>query len=256
MKISTVIIEDERSNSSRLTRLLKNIEPDIEVLTVLESVEDAVQWFATEAHPQLVFMDIQLADGLCFEIFESVSLELPVIFTTAYDEYALKAFKVNSVDYLLKPIDTDELQRAIEKFKRLNAAQKAEQQSDLQMVLRSLKEQSTSYKSRFLVKHRNSFLAIPVTSIAHFTVQNQLVYLHTTDGNKYLMDAFLDHIERMLNPEKFFRINRQSIVHISAIKFIQEYAGSRLKLLLQTDPGFEMIISREKVAAFKSWMDA
>ncbi len=255
MSTKAIIIEDEKSNSSRLLRLVSKIAPDFEILCILESVEDAVIWFANNPAPGLIFMDIQLSDGLSFEIFETINIESPVIFTTAYDEYAIRAFKVNSIDYLLKPIDPEELQRAIEKFRKSEVFTSGFLMNQINGLVKSLTSGGNSYKARFLVRYRNTFISILTEEIALFIVQNQLVYLHTMDGRKFLIEVFLDNLEKCLNPEKFFRINRQIIVNIQGIKLIVDHPGNRLRLQMSASSENEMIVSREKVAAFKIWMD-
>lgn len=249
--MKAIIIEDELSNSKRLSKLIKNIDSEIDILTTLVSVEESVNWLSDNPIPDLIFMDIQLSDGLCFEIFSTIEIEAPVIFTTAYDDYAIQAFKFNSIDYLLKPIDPIELERAILKFKKTNATKL---KSNFDNLLQSFNKEM-NYKNRLLVKHINHFIPILVENIAYFIIDNQLVYIYTLTGQKYIYYSYLDDIEKILNPKLFFRINRQMLININTIKKINSFTNNRL--LLQINPTLEkkeIIVSREKVQAFKEWI--
>lgn len=256
METRVLIIEDEKSNSKRLTRLLSSIDAGIQIVAVIESVEDAVNWLSENKAPDLLFMDVQLSDGLCFEIFDSVSILSPIIFTTAYDEYALKAFKVNSIDYLLKPVDPSELSKAIEKFKHFFGAGSGKESSSLEHLIKSLYPEKPNYKNRFLVKQRNKYISISTPEVSCFVLLNQLVYLYARDGRKFLIDMMLDELEATLDPGKFFRVNRQSIINTESISAIEIYAGKRLRIYPEGKPEVEIIVSREKVAQFKVLMDS
>lgn len=253
--MKVVIIEDEISASNRLKRHLQNIDSSIEVLTVLESIEDAIEWLSNNEEPNLIFMDIQLSDGLSFEIFDEIKIDCPVIFTTAYNEYAVKAFKVNSIDYLLKPIDPKELGASLQKYYQLNQMSKYNTEIDLKPLMQALKIDKRKYKSRFLIKKGKSLIVLPIDTISYFCIQNQLVYAVTQDGSKHLIDFPLDEIEDMIDPSCFFRINRQMIVAVDSIITINDYFNSRLKLTLKSAPNSDTIVSREKVTDFKKWLD-
>lgn len=249
--MKAIIIEDELSNSKRLIKLINNIDSDIEILTTLVSVEDTVNWLNNNPTPNLIFMDIQLSDGICFEIFSTIKVDAPVIFTTAYDEYAIQAFKFNSIDYLLKPIDPIELERAIIKYKKMYSNNFT---SNIDSLLQNINKETT-YKNRLLVKHINHFIPILVENIAYFLIENQLVYIYTLTGQKYIYYSYLDDIEKILNPKLFFRINRQMIININTIKKINSYTNNRL--ILNITPVLEkkeIIVSREKVQTFKEWI--
>jgi DNA-binding LytR/AlgR family response regulator len=246
-----VIIEDERLAAERLADLLRNLEPAVTILAVLESVEDSVNWFAQHESPDLVFMDVQLEDGISFEIFEEVKIDAPVIFTTAFDEYALRAFKVNSVDYLLKPLAEEDLVAAIRKFRRM-----FENEPDFeQKVKRVIEQVARKYKSRFFLKIGSRFQSVPVTRICCFFVEERNTFLKTTEGKTYDLDLSLDQLETLVDPEQFFRVNRNFLVNMNAIAEIVSYSTNRLKLKL--DKGFDegVIVSRDKVSDFKRWMD-
>jgi DNA-binding LytR/AlgR family response regulator len=250
--MKVVIIEDEKPAARRLNRMLNELS--IEPLTMLHSVEEAVNWFSNNEHPDLLFLDIQLSDGLSFEIFEEVEIKSAIIFTTAYDEYALKAFKLNSIDYLLKPIDADELENAINKFKNqqattVNLGLNLEQITAL--ISPSLKE----YKKRFTVKIGQHLKMISTEAIECFYSENKATNIHTIDNRNYLIEETLEQIEEKLQPELFFRVSRKFIVNINAIKDIISYSNSRLKLVLNSFLETEIIVSRERVKDFKNWIE-
>jgi DNA-binding LytR/AlgR family response regulator len=246
--MKVVIVEDERLAAKRLEHLLKIAEPGIEVLQILESVEEAVNWFSQNTKPDLIFMDIQLDDGISFEIFDAVKIDAPVIFTTAYNEYAIRAFKVNSVDYLLKPIEQETLDLAIQKFKKLFTGN-----HDFEEKLAKVFGQiSAKYKSRFFVKVGIRYQSIPVENICFFFVEERSTFLKTNQDKTYDLDYSLDQLQNMVNPSQFFRINRNYLVNINCIEEIVSYSTNRLKLKLGKT---ELIVSREKVTEFKQWMD-
>lgn len=251
MKI--LIIEDEQPAAKRLTQLIKKSLPDSEMVGSLDSVESAVQWLKSKAAPDLIFMDIQLADGLSFNIFQQVEVQSPVIFTTAYDQYTLKAFKVNSVDYLLKPIDPEEFRRAIEKYQRFFQQQKSYDASSIQQLLESL--QKKDYKERFLVKVGQQITYLPTKEVAYFYSEDGLVQARHASGKKYFVDYSLDHLEGLLDPKDYFRISRKVVVRIEAIAKINTWFNSRLKLELTPKTDFDVIVSRERVGDFKRWLD-
>lgn len=245
-----LIIEDEKPAVRRLTQLLSEHLPEAQVLESLDTVMGAINWFGNNPEPDLIFLDIQLADGISFEIFEKVSVTAPIIFCTAYDQYAIKAFKLNSIDYLLKPIDPEELKQAIHKFK----SGKKEQGISLDQ-LRSLMQQATkTFKTRFLVKLGERIQSVDVQDIAFFFSEDKVTLLQTRQGKKYIVDYILDEIEEMVSPDQFFRINRKYISSISAIKDVFTYSNSRLKVHLENCSDNDILISRERMGAFKSWL--
>ncbi len=252
--MKVIIIEDEKSNSKRLIGLLKKMDDEFEILSTLESVEESVDWFANNEKPELIFMDVQLSDGICFEIFDAIEIKSPIIFTTAYDEYAIKAFKVNSIDYLLKPIDPVELEKSIKKFQELSKNNNEDGSDQIINLIKNL-DLKKEYKSRMLLKSGKNFNSLLVGEIAYVFVENQLTYLYSVDKNRFILDKYLDDVEKELDPAKFYRINRQMLININSIQKITTYQGSRLKLILEPTPSVEVIVSREKVSAFKEWLN-
>lgn len=247
-----VIIEDEKPSARRLSRMLDDL--GIETHTMLHSVAEAIDWFEGNQHPDLILLDIQLSDGLSFEIFDQVKVNSAIIFTTAYDEYALKAFKLNSIDYLLKPIDDDELKSAIDKFKE-NQSQAQPLHVDLDQIKRLLVNPlDKNYKERFTVKIGQHLKIIPTEEIECFYSENKGTYIYTSEKRDYLIDSSLEQLEPMLDPLVFFRVNRKFYIHIKAIKDIIAYTNSRLKLKLHAFDAQEIIVSREKVKDFKNWI--
>lgn len=254
--MTTIIIEDEKPAARLLQRKLGKL--NVAVSEMLHSVEEAVEWFSNNEHPDLIFLDIQLSDGLSFEIFEKVTIQSAIIFTTAYDEYALKAFKLNSIDYLLKPIDEDDLEIAIAKFKNRISKPTLENKSvvlDLEEIKRVLSNPfNTSFKERFTIKIGQHLKVLGIDEIECLFSENKGTYIHTTDNRDYLIDSTLEILERELNPKQFFRISRKYIVPMKAIKEIVVYSNSRLKIILPTYKNDEVIVSREKVVDFKTWI--
>lgn len=251
--MTTIIIEDEKPAARLLQRKLEKL--GISVSTMLHSVQEALEWFSQNHHPDLIFLDIQLSDGLSFEIFEQIEIKSAVIFTTAYDEYALKAFKLNSIDYLLKPIDEDDLEIAVKKYKS-RTPQKENLQLDFDQIRRMLSGQSNekSYKTRFTVKIGQHLKVITTDEIECFYSENKGTYIHTTDNRDYLIDSTLEVVENELNPKDFYRVSRKFIVPLKSIKEIVLYSNSRLKVILPTYKDDEVIVSREKVSDFKEWI--
>lgn len=254
--MKALIIEDEKIAADRLKGLIKDLRPDWEFMNRVDSIEDAVKTLQNES-PDLILIDIQLSDGISFEIFNQIHVETPLIFTTAYNEYAIKAFKVNSVDYLLKPVDKKELLSAIEKFE--NANNKGNESVSVQLdpnVLSSLLTTMTkSYKERFVIKIGEHIKVVNTTDAFYFFSQDKVTYLVANDGRRYVLDFALDKVEEMLSPEQFFRINRKFIVHEQAIDDIVSFSNSRLKLFLKHGEGHDTIVARERVQDFKGWLD-
>jgi two-component system, LytTR family, response regulator len=258
--MKAIIIEDEELAAEGLSISLKKVEANIEILAVLDSVKAAVAWLKNNPAPDLAFFDIQLADGLSFEIFEQTPVNCPVIFTTAYDEYALRAFRVNSIDYLLKPIGTDDLMRTFEKLRLLKGETAPPQylSQDLikqVMAIATQQVKAPQYKTRFMVKIGEHLQTFPVEDIDFLMGENKIVWLYHKNGRKYVVDYTLDQLEDLLEPNRFFRLNRQFIASIETIKDVISYSNSRLKIVFKTPPNKEdIIMSREKVEAFKNWM--
>ncbi len=248
--MKVLIIEDEHPASNKLIRLLSEIKPGLEIIEVLTSVEQSINWFLNHPKPDLIFMDIQLEDGICFEIFERIPIDTPVIFTTAYDEYTLKAFKVNSIDYLLKPIDADELKSAIDKF---NWHYKQPFYDRFESIVKQLQP---TKKERFLIKIGEHYKSVPTSKINCFYIKERCNFIQVDNGKNYPVDYSLDKIEQLVDSKLFFRINRNFIIHFSAIEDIVAYSSNRLKIVLsswnENDP---IVVSRERVTDFKQWMD-
>ncbi|MEQ3662186.1 MAG: LytTR family DNA-binding domain-containing protein [Flavobacterium sp.] len=250
--MNIIIIEDEKPAARLLQRKLEKLSYSTQIL--LHSVEESIHWFGKNTHPDLIFLDIQLSDGLSFEIFEKIEIKSPIIFTTAYDEYALRAFKLNSIDYLLKPIDEDELEAAINKFQnqfQKNAVSNLDFEAIRKMLVNPVQKE---YKSRFSVKIGNQIKVISIDEIECFFSENKGTYLHTIDNRDYLLDVSLEQLEAELNPESFYRISRKFIIPLQSIKEIQVHTNSRLKVILPTYKTDEVIVAREKVSDFKSWI--
>ena len=255
--MTTIIIEDEKPAARLLQRKLEKL--NIPVGIMLHSVEESLDWFSKNEHPDLIFLDIQLSDGLSFEIFEKVSIKSAVIFTTAYDEYALRAFKLNSIDYLLKPIDEDDLETAVTKFKSLLPKQELQTQKlaiDFEQIKKMLTNPfEKTYKKRFTVKIGQHLKVISIDEIECFFSENKGTYLHTFDNRNYLLECTLELLEQELDPADFFRISRKFIIPLKAIKEIVVYSNSRLKVILPSYKEDEVIVSREKVSDFKTWIE-
>jgi DNA-binding LytR/AlgR family response regulator len=248
-----IIAEDEKPTAERLKKMVSSISPDFTHVATFDSVSSAIKWLKSNPQPNLAFFDIQLADGLSFEIFEQVEIEFPVIFTTAFNEYAIKAFKVNSIDYLLKPIDETELSKAIGKFQKGFAQNPQALNSDA--IAKALSMLTNTYKTRFVVKVGEHIRMIPVEEIALFFSSEKYTFIRTTAGRDYGIDQSLEQVAVVVNPSSFFRVSRKHIVALSAIADIISYSGSRLKLKLTVKTDEDILVSREKVAEFKEWLD-
>ncbi|TCK68863.1 LytTR family two component transcriptional regulator [Winogradskyella wandonensis] len=251
--MKVIIIEDEKPSARRLQRMLNAI--DVNAETMLHSVEEAVSWFKDNPHPDLIFLDIQLSDGLSFEIFDTVEIKSAVIFTTAFDEYALQAFKLNSIDYLLKPIDEDDLKTAVDKFQ-----ERAPQQQAVTLDFNDIKNLLVNpiereYKKRFSVKVGQHLKLINIEDIECVYSENKGTYAYTKDGRNYLLDTTLDQLENDLEPHVFFRVSRKFYVNINAIKDMVSYTNSRLQIKLNTFKEQKIIVARERVKDFKNWLE-
>lgn len=251
--MNVLIIEDEKPSARRLQRMLASIQVNAEVM--LHSIEESIAWFKNNEHPDLIFLDIQLSDGLSFEIFETLDIKSAVIFTTAYDEYALQAFKLNSIDYLLKPIDTFELEKAVKKYQNRVPQPQAVtiDFNDIKKLLVNPIDQE--YKKRFSVKIGQHLKLINIEDIECFYSENKGTYLYTNEGRNYLLDTTLELLEQELEPQTFFRINRKFFVNINAIKDMVSYTNSRLQIKLSSYNEDEVIVARERVKDFKAWLE-
>lgn len=250
--MKVIIIEDEKPSARRLQRMLSEL--DMEAQTMLHSVEESIDWFQNNEHPDLIFLDIQLSDGLSFEIFETIEINSAVIFTTAYDEYALQAFKLNSIDYLLKPIDDDDLQSAVSKYK-----ERLPQQQSVTLDFNDIKKLLVNpiereYKKRFSIKVGQHLKLVNIDDIECFYSENKGTYAFTSEGRNYLLDTTLEQLEEELEPHKFFRISRKFYVNINGIKDMVSYTNSRLQIKLNTFNEQEVIVARERVKDFKNWL--
>ena len=246
--MKALIIEDETAAARNLAAILRQTAPDVEIVATLESVEESVEWLRSNPHPDLLFMDIHLADGDSFRIFDAVEVTAPVVFTTAYDQYALEAFRVNSIDYLLKPIDLAALRRAVE---RCRVRSGGVDPDVLLNVIRSPRE----YKQRYVVRFNDRIVPVQTTDIAYFYSEEKNTYLVTNDNNRYIMDQSLDVLSDELDPGRFFRISRSCIIAMSAIVNIVKYLGNRLKITARPRPEFEMVVSRSRVDDFLKWLE-
>jgi len=250
MKI--LIVENETPAAERLIMLLNKLDRSIVISEIVETAEAAIAFLQAGPAPDLILMDIQLDDGLCFEIFETINVDIPVIFTTAFDEYTLKAFKVNSIDYLLKPVEEAALKTAIDKYKKLYA-DKSNFKTDFHRLLQEFRNQ---YKTRFLIKINDKFKSVPIKDISYFHINEKSVFIRDFQGQDYGIDYSLEQIQNTLDPRKFFRINRDCIINIDSIAIMQSYSSSRLQIAIKNEEKSELfVVSREKVADFKKWID-
>ena len=252
--MKVLIIEDEPPAAKRMESLINTLEPQAEVLDKIDSVKKAVQWIKSNPAPDLIFLDIQLADGICFQIFEQCEVKSPVIFTTAYDAYALKAFKVNSIDYLLKPIDKDEMSAALKKFHSVNRTNQ-ESKHVLENIGQAIQMLTKKYKTRFVIKVGEHLKSVEVNEILFFFSLEKATFCQTKEGRKNILDFTLDQLEEILDPARFFRINRKHIVATDSIQDMISYTNSRLKLILKTSDDNDVIVARERVQEFKNWLD-
>ncbi len=256
--MKVLIVEDEKPAARRLTSLLHQYDSSLTVVDAIDTVQRAVQWFTAHPAPDLVFMDIQLADGLSFSIFEQTQVDAPIIFTTAYDQYAIQAFRVNSVDYLLKPIEPQALERAINKFKRTRpseAPSTGTSPNTMTQIQQAIGMLTKQYKARFVVKVGEHIQAIPIGEVLYFVSQEKATFMQTQTGRRFIVDYPLDQIESMVDPASFFRISRRYVVGLAAIQDIITYSSSRLKLLLHHSDDNDVLVSRDRVSDFRQWLD-
>lgn len=255
--MNVLIVEDEELAVKKLQKLIAEADTTLKVVGVTASIEESVDWLGSHPAPDLIFMDIELADGQSFEIFEQVDVQSTVIFTTSYDEYALQAFKVNSIDYLLKPIQKEDLQRSLKKLRDLRGnPQPATVPFSIEKLIKELQlqQQPAEFRKRFLVRQGQRLLSIETSEIAFFYTDERFSFFRTYTNQKFLVDYTLDELSDNLDPQHFFRISRSVIVTHRAVEQIQPYFGNRLSLLLQPAFDKEAIVSREKVSDFKKWM--
>ena len=249
MKI--LLIEDEDPAAKRLQKMLKEIEPDAEVSDNIVSIASAIKWFNENTLPDLIISDIQLSDGLSFEIFKAVEILCPVIFTTAYDQYAIEAFQVNSIDYLLKPIKKEELTNAIVKYKKIKPAAPS---IDINQLLKTFNNPAAAYKQRLVVRYGEHIKTINIDEVAFFYTEDKINFITTKEGRRFAIDFNLDAIETMLDPKVFFRINRQYIISIQSIAEMFTYSKSRVLIKLNPPAKHETVVSTERSADFKLWL--
>lgn len=255
--MKVIIIEDEALIAKGLQRTLKQVDGSLEVLATLDSVASSVKWLKDNTAPDLIFMDIQLADGVSFDIFDQIKIEAPVIFTTAYNEYAIRAFKVNSVDYLLKPIDKDALENALNKYKRIYNTDKQLMSEQIRTLINNISKQDTpKYKERFLAHYKSGIVPVAEYQVSHF-VKDTIIYLVTLDHQKLVTDYnTIDEIEEMVDPQKFFRANRQTIIRIDSVETYRKHDTGKIDVVMKCDSNLHIDISREKANEFKQWIDS
>jgi two-component system LytT family response regulator len=251
--MKAIIVEDEIIAAENLQTLIAKVEPDIEIQAVLQSVEETVEWIETHREPDLIFMDIHLADGSAFRIFENVDVKSPVIFTTAYDEYALKAFEVNSIDYILKPICASELEKAIQKYKNLKNLP-VQNRDVINKLMETLKISKKPYKNYFLIPEKDKLIPLAVDEICYIYIDTKIVKAVTFSTKTYYLEKTLDEISEQLDPEKFFRANRQYIISRTAVKDMSIWFGSKLSVNLVIPLSEKIIISKARVKEFKQWL--
>ena len=251
--MTVLIIENEKPAADKLGRLLQKIDEKITIVGVIETVEGTVNLLQNNPAPDLILIDIQLDDGICFEIFETINVDTPIIFTTAFNEYIMQAFKVNSIDYLLKPVEENALRKALEKFKTFHLKASGD------IIKQLFEEFNKQYKARFLVKIGSHYRSIQVSEICYFFILERATFIKTLSGKEYSIDHSLEYLQKIVDPDKFFRINRNCLINVNAITDILSYSSSRLQLKLNekipTINDDYLVVSREKVTEFKKWID-
>jgi DNA-binding LytR/AlgR family response regulator len=246
-----LLIEDELPAAKRLSKLIMETAPDFEIVQICDSIESSIHYLKTQVQPELIFLDVQLGDGLSFEIFKDVDITCPVIFTTAYDEYVFRAFELNSIDYLMKPIHQEALAKSIEKFRKLSQASLP----DWKFLTTLVDPEKNSYKQRFLVNVGSNLLSVPTNDVAYFYSVERSTFLVTQSGKTYSLDYSLDKMEGMLSPKVFFRVNRQFLVSLSAIKKILVLSKSRMKVALEPASTEDVFVSNGRAHEFRLWLD-
>jgi len=247
-----LIIEDELPNVRHLEKMLRVLDKDILFLENLQTVQASIDWLKTNMQPDIIFMDIRLIDGISFEIFNHVTITAPVIFTTAYDEYALKAFEVNGVDYLLKPLDAEKLERS---FRKAMAIKSTGNDDNVLQLVKNMLARQPIYRSRFLIAHKDRYLMIMTSDIAYFTIENRITFLVTYDSKRLMIDQTLEILAHELDPESFFRISRQFIISLKSIDKIHQHFNGQLKIELIPSVHESVVISRDRSALLKKWLD-
>lgn len=250
--MNILIIEDEKPAAAQLSRLLLRELPDANILGPLASIRESTAWLAANPKPDLIFLDIHLADGPSFEIFKDAPLSAPIIFCTAFDQYALDAFKLNSIDYLLKPVEPEDLQRALAKYK---AQHQQEPNISKELILSMLQIPEKKYKNRFVIKVGERLVAIETENVHFFYSAEKATFLQTDEGKKYVLDESLDKLESLMNPKQFFRISRKYLISYASIKETRSYSSSRYKLILQNSDDDDVLVSRDRTNGFKDWLD-
>lgn len=256
-ELNIVIVEDEAVTARNLAHMLQSIDDGINVMASLPSVKEAVSWFNANSNYDLIFMDISLADGMSFEIFKKTVIARPVIFVTAYNQHALTAFKNNGIDYILKPFDEQELTAALGKYKSLvsQPAARANTAVEMERLLEQLHKLSNPYKRSFLVHFREKLIPVETIKIAWFYTANEIVYGRTADDRQYVMDFTMEQLEQQLDPQQFFRANRQFIINRTAVTEVDFYFNGRLSLKVLPQPGEQILISKARVPEYKAWMN-
>ncbi|WP_281615501.1 LytTR family DNA-binding domain-containing protein [Flammeovirga sp. SubArs3] len=252
-----LIVEDEAPSARKLKMLLGKIVEDFEVINILESIEECLEFFESGEQVDLIFMDIHLSDGNSFEVFDQMEVDTPIIFTTAFDQYAIKAFKQNSIDYLLKPINASDLEKSVEKFKKIYASDNSSNESINYELLGKMVAQQVSqeYKERFMVSYRDELRSIRVEDIAYIFAESKAVFIQVNDGKVYDINYTMDQVEKNLNPKKFFRINRKYIVQIDAIESVSWYSKTKLRVFTTPEIPTELFVPADKITKFKDWLN-
>lgn len=248
------IIEDEKLAAGRLQRLLLAIEPDMEVVFIADTVRKATSYFESKPKIDLAFFDIELADGQSFDIFTNADVDCPVIFTTAYDEYALRAFKVNSIDYLLKPVSDDDLKRALDKFRKFTNSADTSQGSMMKLIDDLRHQPTDTYRNRFLSRQGTRMISIPIKEVSYIYSEDKVTFLMTTTGKRYIINSTLEETEQSVDPSLFFRVNRGMLVHVDAIQDVQSWLNGKIKLKVHPSFTEEVFVSRERAPDFRKWM--
>ena len=250
-----LIIEDEQLAAEKLSKTLVEINRDAEILATLNSVDSSIEWLNENDEPDLILSDIHLADGICFSIFSQMDISCPIIFTTAYEKYAIQAFEVNGIDYLLKPIQHDRLEQALDKYAKFNRSQQHTRKQLFAEFKELLTAASREYKSRFLCKIGNKIKSIPIEKIRYFFSKDKMSFIIDDDNNRLPINNTLDEIDQLVDPKYFFRVNRQYIAHFEAISEIHPYFKGRLKIKLSPGEADDIVVSAERSPVFKSWLD-
>jgi len=253
--MKVLIIEDEALAAEKLEKTLLEVDSSIDILGTLTSVDDSINWLKSNEHPDLILSDIHLADGICFNIYSEVNPRCPIIFTTAYEKYAIQAFEVNSIDYLLKPVQRMRLEGALNKYKLLKRTQQENKTELFNEFKNLLSDSNKEYKSRFLCKLGNKIKSIPTENIKYFYSQDKITFIMDKNGQRLPINNTLDEIDNLVNPSLFFRVNRKFIVHFDAIEEIHPYFKGRLKLKLNPHIDVDLVVSTEKSPLFKAWLD-